>query len=455
MEQDARLKHDAIGLTHSVVMGVAGTAPSFSIAASAAILIAATGRFAPAIVLYCGLIMLGITVAFARLNRDDPNAGASFIWVSRIFGPSMGFLAGWCVLVTSVLFMASATIPAASATLLLIAPGWDFSPAVVTLVALAWLLVVSAVTLRGTAVTARIQAIMIFIELAVLGAIAIASLLQLGPTAARQFDWSSFFLSGLEANDFINGALISLFLFWGWDISLNMSEETRNARRASGLGAVLAMLVLIVLFTLFHVVALMAIDEAKIVESGTQMIFAIADTLFPRPWSLLAILVVMLSTVGALATTALGFSRTLFAKSRHGVMHPRWQQLHPKWNTPHRATILFAALGAAMLLLSLAMADIDRVLKTAITAIGLQSALYYGLTGYACAWMHRRKKRQSALQYLIAVIWPAASATALWAAALLLLLRDFDGITAAIGVGMILAGLVPMLMQNRKMDRRQ
>ena len=214
--------------------------------------------------------------------------------------------------------------------------------------------------------------------------------------------------------DFFDGAVISLFLFWGWDISLNLAEETRNGHRASGLGAVLAMLVLIAIFTLFHVVALVALDQAQIAAAGTNLIFAIADTLFPRPWSLLAILVVMLSTVGALATTTLGFSRTLFAKSRHGVMHPRWQQLHPRWNTPHQATLLFAALGAALLLLSLAIEDVAEVLRIAITAVGLQAAFYYGLTGYACAWAHRKGSSGSPLQLLLTVIWPAASATALW-----------------------------------------
>ena len=435
-------------------MGVAGTAPSFSIAASASILIAASGRFAPAIVLYCGLSMLGIALAFSRLNRDDPNAGASFIWVSRIFGPTMGFLSGWSVLATSVLFMASATLPAASATLLLVAPQFEHDHTVLTLVALAWLLAVSAVTVRGMSVTARIQSAMIVIELAVLAVIGSACLLQLGPEAARRFDWGSFSLAGLDAESFAAGAVISLFLFWGWDISLNLAEETRNGHQASGLGAVLAMLVLIAIFTVFHAVALVALDPAQIAAAGTNLIFVVADTLFPRPWSLLAILVVMLSTVGALATTTLGFSRTLFAKSRHGVLHARWQQLHPRWNTPHQATLLFAALGAALLLASLAIEDVAEVLRIAITAVGLQAAFYYGLTGYACAWAHCRGTRNSPLQLLLTVIWPAASATALWAAAVLLM-RDFDALTSGIGIGTLLAGLVPMLWHRRKLPARQ
>ena len=454
MPASRRLDQSALGLAHAVVMGVAGTAPSFSIAASAAILIAATGGFAPAIVFYSGLVMLGIAMAFSRFNRDDPNAGASFIWVSRIFGPTWGFLAGWSVLVTSVLFMASATLPAASATLLLVAPQYENNQVALTLVALTWLLAVSAVTLRGTSVTARIQSSMIVIELAVLAFIGGASLLQLGAVGARQFDWTSFSLAGLDADSFIKGGVISLFLFWGWDISLNLAEETRDGHRASGLGAVLAMLILILIFTGAHAVALVALDPAQIAAAGSNLIFVVADTLFPRPWSLLAILVVMFSTVGALATTALGFSRTLFAKSRHGVLHPRWQQLHPRWNTPDRATLLFALLGAVLLLSSLAIEDVAEVLRIAITAVGLQSAFYYGLTGYACAWAHRGRARGSALELLLTVIWPAASATCLWAAAAMLM-RNFDPLTSAIGLGTLLAGLVPMLLQRIRMKRNR
>jgi amino acid transporter len=211
--------------------------------------------------------------------------------------------------------------------------------------------------------------------------------------------------------------------------------------------------VLIVVFTAFHGVDLVAMDSSHIAAAGTNLLFAVADTIFPRPWSLLAILVVMFSTIGALATTALGFSRTLFAKSRHGVLHPRWQQLHPRWNTPHKATLLFAALGATLLLASLAMEDVARVLKIGITAIGLQSAFYYGLTGFACAWMHRKGMPGSPLQFLLTVLWPAASATALWVAAVLLVVREFDGVTAAIGIGTILAGLVPMLHHRHRRRR--
>jgi len=449
-----RLQRDALGLPHAIAMGVAGTAPSFSIAASASVLIVTAGSLAPAIVLYCGLVILGIVIAFQRLNHGAPNAGASFLWVTQTFGPTLGFLAGWSMLATSVLFMASATLPAASATLLLVAPTLEGNRSVLALVSLGWLVAIGLATLRSTRLAGQMQGAMIAIELTGLGVIGVAALLHFGADALRQFDWAWFSLAGASAEQIVNGALIALFLFWGWDISLNLAEETSNGGHTSGLGAVLAMLILILLFMAFHAVALTVLNETQIRDAGPHLILHVADQLFPRPWSLIAVVVVMLSTVGALATTTLGFSRTLFAQSRHGVMHPRWQRIHPRWNTPHLATLLIAALGAALLLLSLTVDDIAEVLRIAITAIGLQAAFYYGLTGYACAWTHRRGSRGSVLQYLLLVVWPALAATALWIAAALLI-RDFDALTTLIGVGTIAVGLVPLTLNRRTSRHRR
>jgi len=115
MNANTRLAANALGLGESVIMGIAGTAPAFSAAAATATLIAAVGVLSPASLLYCGAIMFGVTLAFKELNRVDPNAGASYAWVEKAFGPVLGFLAGWSLLVASALFMVTGTVPAATA----------------------------------------------------------------------------------------------------------------------------------------------------------------------------------------------------------------------------------------------------------------------------------------------------------------------------------------------------
>ena len=79
--------------------------------------------------------MFGITLAFMHLNKVIVNAGASYAWVTQIFGRNLGFFAGWAVLFSSVIFMVSGSIPAATATLLLVAPDYVNSTGGVTFVA--------------------------------------------------------------------------------------------------------------------------------------------------------------------------------------------------------------------------------------------------------------------------------------------------------------------------------
>ena len=143
------LRTDALGFGESVVMGVAGSGPAYSLAATTAVLAGAVGILAPASLLYCGLIMFGIVFAFRHLNRLDANAGASYSWLSLIFSPAIGFFAGWSVIVGSALFMVSGTLPAAVGTLNLFEPGLVSSQLAVTLVAAGWILVIGAVVAKG------------------------------------------------------------------------------------------------------------------------------------------------------------------------------------------------------------------------------------------------------------------------------------------------------------------
>jgi amino acid transporter len=109
-ERNPGLRADALGFDESVIMGIAGSDPAYSVAASTATLVGAVGVFAPASVLYCGFIMFGIVFAFRHLNRVAVNAGASYAWVAAIFSPVLGFFAGWALIISSAVFMVSGTL---------------------------------------------------------------------------------------------------------------------------------------------------------------------------------------------------------------------------------------------------------------------------------------------------------------------------------------------------------
>ena len=48
---------------------------------------------------------------------------------------------------------------------------------------------------------------------------------------ARPFDWSWLGFSHFDgASGFASGALIAAFYYWGWDVTSNLSEETKDSR---------------------------------------------------------------------------------------------------------------------------------------------------------------------------------------------------------------------------------
>ncbi|QEL66475.1 hypothetical protein OTERR_29990 [Oryzomicrobium terrae] len=442
------LQKDALNLAHSVVMGVAGTAPTFSIAATMVTLIGAVGVLAPASLLYCGLIMFGITFAYLHLNRLEANAGASYAWVSRIFNRTLGFFAGWTLLVASTLFMVSATIPAGNATLLLFWPRLVNDQLAVTLVSMGWLAAVSLVVIRGISLTGTVQTVMTAVELAILLLLTVVAALKFAPAALHRLTWADLAPTAFDPGSFASGAIIALYFFWGWDVALNLNEETRDSARLPGLGAAVAMIIITAAFTAFAAIVLLALGDDEIRQASTNVIFTVADKLFPRPWSYLAVLALMLSTIGTLETSILQFTRTMFAKSRDGALHRRWARLHSQWRSPYGATLLIAGLGCLLLVLSLLFQGVGEVLKASINVIGVQVAYYYGLAGFACAWNFRRRAGRSLADLVLMVIWPGLSATALWIAAVLAV-RRFDTPTALIAIGGILLGLIP-LRANRK-----
>ena len=431
-------------------MGVAGTAPAFSIAATTATLTAAVGTVAPASLLYCGLIMFGVTFSYMHLNRINPNAGASYAWVGSIFNPVLGFFAGWALLVASAVFMVSGTIPAATATLLLLKPDFANNPAMVTFTAAGWLLVVSAVIVKGIKPTSYSQIVMTGIEVLVLVLIVAVATIKFGATPARPFSLKWFSPAEFTPQLFSTGALTALFFFWGWDVTVNLNEETKNSSHAPGRGALWAMVIVLLLFMSFATITLLVLTDKEIEQSSTNIVFAVADKLFPRPWSYMAVIAVMLSSIGTLETSILQFTRTMYAKGRDGVLHPRYALLHKTWRTPWVATAVIAFLGVFFLFLSSYFPTINLIIKDSVNAIGFQVAFYYGLAGLACAWYYRMQVFHSAYNLVFLVLWPVLSAAFLFFIAAYSI-PTFDLTTNVVGLGGIVIGIVPLLLNRKRL----
>ena len=91
------LKGGSLGLVSSIVIGVASTAPAYSLAASLGLIVASGGALlagvkAPGIVLLAFIPMYLIPVAYQELNRAEPDCGTTFTWATGAFGPVTGWM---------------------------------------------------------------------------------------------------------------------------------------------------------------------------------------------------------------------------------------------------------------------------------------------------------------------------------------------------------------------------
>jgi amino acid transporter len=89
-EHEHKLDSTALHWFDSIVMAVAGSAPAFSISVSTGVIVAAVGFASPASLLWCGIPMLGIAIAYHQLNKLGANAGAAYAWVGRVIHPYLG-----------------------------------------------------------------------------------------------------------------------------------------------------------------------------------------------------------------------------------------------------------------------------------------------------------------------------------------------------------------------------
>ena len=453
MSQPHELAKGSLGAFESAIMGIAGTAPAFSVAVTTAAIVASVGVLSVGSILYCGLIMFGIMLAFFHLSKITPHAGASYAWVGHVFGRTWGFFTGWGLLVASIFFMVSATIPAATSTLVLLAPDLVENTVWVTGTAAVWLTLVTLVVTTGIKHASYTQLILTGVETLVVFALIIGALVQYGhrPAHAPSLIWFSPF--SFTPQLFATGALTAIFFYWGWDVTMNLSEESKAGEAgqpyAASHGAFWAMINLILFFIIMMIVVLIVLTDDEIAQANTNVLYAIANKLFPPPWNYLAVLSTILSTIGTIETQILQFSRSMFAMARDDMLHPRYARIHAEWQTPWVATVVIWFLGVLLLFSSSYMSSVKKILESSILAIGFQICFYMSLAGFACAWHYRAQLRQGVYAAVSYVLWPLLAALFMVFIAIYSI-PTFDTVTNLLGLGGLLIGFIPLLLGAKR-----
>src|SRR4051794_40705344 len=459
------LKTGALGYLSNVVIGVASTAPAYSLAATLGfvVAVAGVGVHAPAVLLVSFVPILFVAAGYKYFKKADPDCGTTFSWVTRAMGPHLGWVAGWAIVAADIIVMAALAVIAGKYTFLLF--DWNSaadSTFALIVAAVVWIALMTWVCWRGIELSARTQQVLLTAEVVILAIFAVVALAKVyggsapGGSLHVKADWFNPF--SLSWGALVDGVLLGIFIYWGWDSGVAVNEESENSREGPGKAAVVSTLLLLGIYLVVSSAAQAYGGTKLLTDNSNDVLSVLGSQVFGSPWDKLLILAVLTSSAASTQTTILPTARTTLSMARQRAFPKIFGRIHPRFLTPDVSTIAMGAISAVWTALVIALNPAQNVLGDSITALGFSICFYYGLTGIACAVYYRRELLNSARDLVYAGIVPLAGGLIMGGVFVKAFIdyskaganyaKPIAGIEVpiAVGVGSLLPGVVLMLV---------
>ncbi len=201
-------------------------------------------------------------------------------------------------------------------------------------------------------------------------------------------DWLNPF-SVPSASALAAGLILGIFIYWGWDSTVAVNEESENSDETPGRAAVTATIILVIIYVIVAIAAQAVHGVTFLGDNSDDVLSALGTDVFSSPWDKLLIIAVLTSASASTQTTILPSTRTALSMARAKAIPEMFGEVHTKHQTPHIATWVFG-LGSIAWYVGLTLIS-ENILFDSIAALGLMIAFYYGATGFAAAIYYRNE----------------------------------------------------------------
>ena len=298
-----------------------------------------------------GCLALAGAMSYAQLGRMWPSAGGEYIYLSKAYGPTAGFLSGW----TSLIAGFSGAV-AASAVGLVIYLGQYFPSLASDHALFAINFYVGAFTFSPRSLTAA-AIIIVFallhachlgagkltqnaLALLILGIILVFCVLGF---AVGTGSWSHFQSANVPVRpmNWLLALIPIMFTYSGWNAASYISEELHDTRRMIGPALLIGTSIVVGLYFLLNTLYLYAIPPAamqgavNVGDVTAQALFGVKSN-FVTPALVVALL-------GAISAMTIAGPRVYFAMARDRAFIPGFDRTSPRFGTPALAIALQAA----------------------------------------------------------------------------------------------------------------
>jgi amino acid transporter len=407
-----RLAPDAIGVAQDTVIGMASSAPAGTVAATLAVLAAATAYGAGPVLVLTAIPMLIIANAYRRLNMWSANCGASFECVGRAISPYLGFLTGWVMVAGYVITTVAEVVVLGPSVLTVFgdphASTWSYVWTDTGLCA-----VMLAVAVAGIRMTARTQIVMAAVEYAILIGLSVAGLvLVLGHhpgTYPPSGGWLS--LTGISGKGSLAaGLLISVYVYSAWDGTVYVNEEVRHRRVNPGRAALWAVGLLAVIYTLAQAGLQGVVSPARLQAHAASALVYTAQQIGGPGWARAMALAIALSVTAATGTGIVLTARIIYGMAARQVFPPVLSTVSPRLSTPVPTSIIAGFAIIAVTWAYLLTASVTSVFASVISVAGLLFTIFYIMAALATIAYYRRRILGSARDLVTAGVLPLAAA---------------------------------------------
>lgn len=288
--------------------------------------------------------------SYTMMSQEFPDAGAVYAYAKGSLGEGAGFLAGWAMVLDYLLAPAVIYIGAAVAIGSLVpqVPLWAW--------AILLLVGNTLVNLRGIQSVARVNMVILLLQIAVLGLFFVMGTVAAAKgVAGAHLSVTPFFNGGRVSLGVVSGAVsLGVLNYMGFDAISTLSEESKGGAASVGKATMVCLLLTSVLFIGESYLASLFVLGRGDFPPGMPTYAAFYDIAYTIGGGLLKTATSMggifVACIAAGLAAQAAISRLLFSMARDGRMPAALAHLGARSQIPDRATILVAIVAAGLIL---------------------------------------------------------------------------------------------------------
>ena len=305
-----------------------------------------------------GIIAICGALSYGELGANMPEAGGEYMFLSRIFHPSLGFLSGWVSFIVGFSAPIAASALGFSEYFIRAFPHLSIWFAENTflgingaskLFAVTIVLVFTLVHSRGIEFGSRVQNILTLLKVILIVGLIVAGL------SSQNGDINNFTTTISTKNSFPGWKTIGLSVMWimfaysGWNASTYIGSEIKNPRKNLPGSLLIGTGIVILLYILLNVVYIYAIPADKM--SGVISVGGLAmGNLFGPGAEIVFSLLISFALFSSLSAYMIIGPRVYFSMARDGLFFKAISRTHKKYNAPVYSTILQSSIAIIFIL---------------------------------------------------------------------------------------------------------